>query len=580
MSSSREIISSSRAADRIDVARAWLATLAPGDEVLVIAANTEAADDLVRAHGAARGALFGVHRMTLNRVIGLLAAERMAGGGFAPAAGLASEAVATRTVFRLRDAAEVAWFGPVLDLPGFPAALARTLSELRLNAVDAAALETIQNPGVALAMMLRRFEQELAEAGLVDRAGMIRMAIGALTDPACPLAGLPTLLLDVPLENVCERELISALAQRVPAVLATIPTGDERTTTFIQAALGVMARSAASGANLGVEDSLHSLQSCLFADVTPLERPLDDSVTLFSAAGEMQECVEIARRIHAEAAGGTPFDRIAVLLHEPLRYAPYLEEAFERASIPVYFARGAAHPEPGGRALLILLACAAENLSAHRFAQFLSLGTLAQRRASAASSMPETSRTADAANVSRFVPPDDELVALPLGLDRDTPTLEADCDPIPTVEPGARAPWRWERLLVDAAVIGGRDRWERRLIGLEAELKLRRAAVGGDEARTASLDRQATDLAHLREIAMPIIDALGRLPKSASWAQWLAHLRTLADLAVRDNAEIMTVLAAIDPMGPVGPVTLDEVRITLDERLGRLERRAMRDRYG
>ena len=28
-----------------------------------------------------------------------------------------------------------------------------------------------------------------------------------------------------------------------------------------------------------------------------------------------------------------------------------------------------------------------------------------------------------------------------------------------------RAPRRWERLLVDAAVIGGRDRWRRRIRG-------------------------------------------------------------------------------------------------------------------
>ncbi|MGH7916759.1 MAG: PD-(D/E)XK nuclease family protein, partial [Candidatus Binataceae bacterium] len=143
-----------------------------------------------------------------------------------------------------------------------------------------------------------------------------------------------------------------------------------------------------------------------------------------------------------------------------------------------------------------------------------------------------------------------------------------------------RAPWRWERLLVDAAVIGGRDRWEKRLAGLAAELNLRRAAVSDDDARTASLERQMTDLAHLREIALPIIDALDHLPKLASWAQWLAHLRALAELAVRDNASIMAALAEIDPMGPVGPVTLDEVRLTLDERLGRLERRAMHQRYG
>ena len=39
-----------------------------------------------------------------------------------------------------------------------------------------------------------------------------------------------------------------------------------------------------------------------------------------------------------------------------------------------------------------------------------------------------------------------------------------------TVEGTLRAPRMWERLLVDAAVIGGRDRWEKRLAGLRSEL--------------------------------------------------------------------------------------------------------------
>jgi len=36
-----------------------------------------------------------------------------------------------------------------------------------------------------------------------------------------------------------------------------------------------------------------------------------------------------------------------------------------------------------------------------------------------------------------------------------------------------RTPWKWEELLVEAAVIGGSERWRRRLRGLEAEYRLR-----------------------------------------------------------------------------------------------------------
>ena len=63
-----------------------------------------------------------------------------------------------------------------------------------------------------------------------------------------------------------------------------------------------------------------------------------------------------------------------MLLHAPADYVPHLEEAFARADVPYFFARGTRRPHPGGRALLALLACAAEGLSARRFAEYLSLG--------------------------------------------------------------------------------------------------------------------------------------------------------------------------------------------------------------
>ena len=101
MPDSREIVVSSRAADRIAAARAWLEALPNASEVLVIASIKEAADDLVRGFAVSRGAMLGMHRMTMNRLVGLLAAEHIADAGLAPADGLAAEAVAARAVFRL-----------------------------------------------------------------------------------------------------------------------------------------------------------------------------------------------------------------------------------------------------------------------------------------------------------------------------------------------------------------------------------------------------------------------------------------------------------------------------------------------
>jgi len=51
------------------------------------------------------------------------------------------------------------------------------------------------------------------------------------------------------------------------------------------------------------------------------------------------------------------------------------------------------------------------------------------------------------------------------------------------VEGTVRAPWRWERLLVESAVIGSEDRWERRIAGLERELRLRRKELSDEEEK-------------------------------------------------------------------------------------------------
>ena len=326
----------------------------------MIASVKEAADDLVREFAASRGAMLGVHRMTLNRLAGLLAAEHLADAGLAPADGLAAEAVAARAVFRLAPTNALAHFAPVLDRPGFSRALARTLAEVRWNNISADQLRALDGAGAAIAATLERFDAELADAKLIDRAGILKVAIDAVGgNPAPRFAGLPMLLLDPSVENVLDRDFIAAIAARSPSILATVPGGDPAVQSLIEEALGVKVNPDPEPANENNLPSLYRLQAHLFADTAPPDRDLDNTVSVISAPGEMHECVEIARRIALEARRGIPFDRIAVLLHEPIRYAPYLQEALARAGIPAYFARGTRRPEPGGRALLALLGCAA-----------------------------------------------------------------------------------------------------------------------------------------------------------------------------------------------------------------------------
>jgi hypothetical protein len=269
--------------------------------------------------------------------------------------------------------------------------------------------------------------------------------------------------------------------------------------------------------------------------------------------------VEIARRVIALARNGTPFDRIAVLLHSPEGYRAHLKEAFARANIPIHFARGAVRPDPAGRAFVALLECAAAGLSARKFAEYLSLGQVPDAEPSGAA--PEARSRGDL-----WVAPDAELVpttTLASGSDSGAPSTAGAVTPVPDapVRDGQlRAPRRWERLIVEAAVIGGRDRWQRRLDGLTNELSSKLVELGGeDETQVAAIQRTLTDLAAFTVYALPLIDELDGLPAEDLWGEWLDRLGSLASRTLRQPERVLAILAELAPMASVGPVGLDEV---------------------
>lgn len=263
--------------------------------------------------------------------------------------------------------------------------------------------------GPDLTNLLQLYETELSTRRLADQA--MRFSIAA--NVAHPLVGLPLLLLDPPLDGQAARQFIAALASRSRAVLvlAQSAAADDWEQLF-----GVSATQIATP----VVTCLESAQRHLFSrDVIP-PCPPDATCTIFSAPGPALEAVEIARILRDAAREGTPFDQMAILMRKPAHYQPVIEEALCRARIPAFFNRGTRRPDPSGRAFLALLHAKLEGFPASRVAEYLSLGQVPERE-------------------------DGEV----------------------------RAPAGWERLIVDASVIGGTDRWQRRLNGLEAELRAR-----------------------------------------------------------------------------------------------------------
>ena len=268
-----------------------------------------------------------------------------------------------------------------------------------MNGIAAADLRRIGAAGPDLAALATAAEEELAALGLADRAQVFQAATAAvLAGAAAPAIGAPLVLLDLAVTCRVELALLAALAERSGDVLATVPLGDASSRSRLERALGCGAEPLAAR---GPGSALGRLQQHLFAASVPEPAALDPSVTLRGWPGMARECVEIARQIQAEAGRGVPFDRIAVFLHAAGDYAVQLDEAFQRAAIPACFARGTTRPHAAGRALLALLACASERLSARRFAEYLSLAQVPDPAADRRCGLRAAARRAAAARRRR-----------------------------------------------------------------------------------------------------------------------------------------------------------------------------------
>ncbi|MFK7987684.1 MAG: PD-(D/E)XK nuclease family protein [Sandaracinaceae bacterium] len=548
-------MTSARAVDRVAQAAAWVASYSRGDPLLVVAPSPESGSRVLRAASDGQ-ATFGWQRATLNEWVSRLAATRLADAGQAPASRVVLEGLAARAVDRLRVEGRLGRFTPVGDRPGLPRALARSFDELSLAGVP------LDHLPPDLAMILRALRQEMRDAGVSPRAAVLRAAIERVREARPhPLLDLPTLLLDPPVRHAVEADLFAALHQR-RALVAVVPAGDATAVRRLRAATGVTPKALPAPAPV---DALGRLQAQLFSPVRD-GAPLDRSVELLSAPGESRECVEVLRRVRQAAADGVPFDRMAVLVHAPGRYRAHLVEACRRADVPAYFSRGVVEPDPTGRALLALLRCRAEGLSASAFAEYLSLGVVPD---------VDAEGTPPAVDVP-WLPPEDEALLVRREAPKEDAEEEDDVLGDERIAAGGSlyAPWRWERLLVDAAVIGGRDRWRRRLDALGRAVSAEIDALEDPESPEAERGRlRRLDLAHLARFALPLLEALEGLPERGTWGTWIAALDALAARAIRRPARVSSVLRELAPMGPIGPVGLTEVILVLSRRMTEMVRR-------
>src|SRR5205807_665952 len=356
--------------------------------------------------------------------------------GIVPGTVIGAEAISVRAAYEARSRHELEYFAQVASFPGFARATASTLSELSAAGVTPSSLEQLGESGPDNAALLRGFEQQMREASVADRTRLLQSALEEVQDGA-ELAKHPLLFLDVPIHSSIEKKFVGALAAASKEVLITCPPGDLRTIDNLRSLCATE-----SGPIPSPDDSsLARLGFYLFSEAVPPEGKADDDVVFFSAPGEERECVEIVRRVLSEAKTGIRFDQIAILLRAPENYTSLMEAALRRAGIPAYFARGSRRPDPSGRALLALLACAAEGLSARRFAEYLAFAQVPPL-AKDGSPPPRMMPTAIA---------DDDIVAAlvptsePSG-ESANEVLEPEDSEGAQVAGALRTPWKWEEL--------------------------------------------------------------------------------------------------------------------------------------
>src|SRR5262249_35049004 len=133
---------------------------------------------------------FGLTRFSLTE-LAARAAVAATSTRHVPGTQVGSEAIAARAVFDAKAAGELEYFAPVATLPGFPKALARTVYELRLARIDADRLAVPGGDRQARAMraatqglgdlarLLARVDEQLAHAGVDDRAALFSIAADA-----------------------------------------------------------------------------------------------------------------------------------------------------------------------------------------------------------------------------------------------------------------------------------------------------------------------------------------------------------------------------------------------------------------
>jgi ATP-dependent helicase/nuclease subunit B len=579
------LVASHHAIDRRAAVDQFLDGLATDQECLLVARRRAPLDEIVFERTRSRGVTFGLRRTTLRRLATELALPEL-DVGFVPMTRLTRDAVVAAAVAEVlatsppRDEREQR----ALESPGFVKALGETLAELdRVPDVRGTLRELASRTtlGTRLEALHAAYEARLVTHRVVPERTLFELAIRGAS--RSELFGLPLVVYDVHALETHEAALLLELIRASPRSVATTLASDHRSKKALEAAAGSVEASSAARHAEGVGAFALS-----FAEGRDPATPITD-VRLFGGAGEGLEAAGVARAVLDEAASGVPFDRMAIVLPGRQLGSSNVARALRRAGVAGHFEEGVRTPDPGGRALLALLACRVERGSPARLFEYLSIARVGPGPRTPTAPLAEVELSSP--NLDLEADEVGEETAEDAGEERAVEGGDVAVAPTARRRFGQR---RWLELLSElglapAGLAQSGDRAApiaaplARLLTSFVEAETRalpsRSAAGAEEdGIRAGRVQLAEEI--LRDL-VPVLRRLDAIPERGRYDELLRGLVDLAEAALFDSTLVRSTLEELLPLvGRDQEIELSRLIGLLGARLSWLEARARGPGYG
>ncbi len=348
------------------------------------------------------------------------------------------------------------YFGEVEAMPGIIKCLGRSISEMRMAGLTSRTLNpeaflTLEK-GEELLRLLKSYETFQVANKLVDRPALLKDALDKAQEwPALPKDSLVMTVSDVPF-TFLEREFIRKVGGDGLLVL------DHSIPLRIGVPRRFFSPSASEKGCAPTPERDIDLLPWLFSPQDAAAAKIDGSVALFHALGESNEVREVFRRI---LGGKMWLDDVEILISASKPYISTIFELAQSLEVPVTFASGIpiAYTRPG-RALMLYLDWQAEDFHDTYLRSLLAEGLLDLKKPGIEGNRPLASRVA--------------------------------------------------RLLLEAAICWGRDRYPRRLQALmeNYRLKAQAASEEGEDGLAGWYKKREAQTAWVSRLVMEILDTV------------------------------------------------------------------------